>query len=218
VSNQDSFIDEVTEEVKRDRLYAMMRRYGWIPVVVVLGIVGGTAYREYNRATEQAAAEAFGDSVLAALEVADIPARISALGEIAATGADNKAVLEMLIAAEEGVEGDDAAAVARLQMVANDTNIPNVYRQIGSYKALSRASDVLTPEERKSGFEALAVAGQPLRVLAEEQLALIDIESGDTEAAMKRLQALIVDSEASAGLRRRATQLIVALGGSVEQG
>ncbi len=218
MSNQDSFIDEVTEEVKRDRLYGLMRRYGWIPVVVVLGIVGGTAYREYNRAAEQAAAESFGDSILTALEVEEIPARISALSEISTGDSDEKAVLEMLIAAEEGVDGDDAAAIARLQSVANDTTVPNIYRQIASYKALSRASDVLSLDERKAGFESLAVAGQPLRVLAEEQLALIEIESGDAEAAMKRLRALISDAEASAGLRRRATQLIVALGGSVDAG
>ena len=36
MSDTDSFIDEVTEEVKRDRLFAMMKRYGWIAVVIVL--------------------------------------------------------------------------------------------------------------------------------------------------------------------------------------
>ena len=36
VSNPESFIDEVNEEVRRDRLYQNIRRYGWIAVVVVL--------------------------------------------------------------------------------------------------------------------------------------------------------------------------------------
>jgi hypothetical protein len=44
VSNPDSFIDEVTEEVRRDRLFGLFRKYGWIGLVVILGIVGGTAW------------------------------------------------------------------------------------------------------------------------------------------------------------------------------
>lgn len=45
MSDTDSFIEEVTEEVRRDRLFGLMRRYGWIAVLAVLLLVGGTAYR-----------------------------------------------------------------------------------------------------------------------------------------------------------------------------
>ena len=41
MSNPDSFIDEVTEEVRRDRLFAIFRKYGWIGAVLVALIVGG---------------------------------------------------------------------------------------------------------------------------------------------------------------------------------
>ncbi|HBT00594.1 MAG TPA: hypothetical protein DEB47_12200, partial [Citreicella sp.] len=65
-------------------------------------------------------------------------------------------------------------------------------------------------------LEAMAVPGKPLRLLAEEQLALLDIEAGETEAAISRLQAIQNDAETTAGLRQRASQLIVALGGTPE--
>jgi hypothetical protein len=32
MSDTDSFIDEVTEEVRRDRMFFMLKRYGWIAV------------------------------------------------------------------------------------------------------------------------------------------------------------------------------------------
>lgn len=217
MSNPESFIEEVTEEVRRDRVFKLMKRYGWVGVLVVLGIVGGTAWREYQSATLAAESQAFGDGILAALENEDSAVRVSELENLPTSGSDAKAVLDMLIAAEQGNEGDDAAAIERLQAVANDANVPTIYRQIASYKALARGAEVLSIEDRQAGFEALAVAGQPLRLLAEEQLALIEIETGDKEAALTRLQALIVDSEVTAGLRRRASQLIVALGGAVEQ-
>ncbi len=217
MSNPESFIEEVTEEVRRDRVFKLMKRYGWVAVLVVLGIVGGTAWREYQNATQSAEAQAFGDGILTALETEDSAARVSALEGLTTSGPDAKAVLDMLIAAEQGSEGDDAAAIARLQAVSNDSNVPTIYRQIASYKALARSAEVLSVEERRIGFEALAIAGQPLRLLAEEQLALLEIEIGNKEAALTRLQALIVDSEVTTGLRRRASQLIVALGGAVEQ-
>ena len=42
MSNPDSFIDEVTEEVRRDRLFRLFRKYGWIGGVVVALIVACT--------------------------------------------------------------------------------------------------------------------------------------------------------------------------------
>mgnify|MGYP002067949300 CR=1 FL=1 len=36
MSNQDSFIDEVTEEVRRDKLYALYKKYGWIAALAVV--------------------------------------------------------------------------------------------------------------------------------------------------------------------------------------
>ena len=60
--------------------------------------------------------------------------------------------------------------------------------------------------------------GKPLRLLAEEQLALLDVEAGNTDDAIARLQRIIEDSETTAGLRQRASQLIVALGGELDAG
>jgi hypothetical protein len=81
---------------------------------------------------------------------------------------------------------------------------------------LTRPESPLGADERRVAFEAMAAPGAPLRLLAEEQLALIEIEAGDTEAALTRLNSILADSELTAGLRRRASQLIVALGGEIE--
>lgn len=75
-------------------------------------------------------------------------------------------------------------------------------------------SETQDADARRQGFEALAVPGVRMRLLAEEQLALIDIETGNPEAAITRFQSILDDAEATPGLQRRALQAMVALGGA----
>jgi hypothetical protein len=215
VSNSDSFIDEVTEEVRRDKLFALMRRYGWIAVLLVILLVGGAAWNEWRKAGEQAAAEQLGDAILAALDQDDPQERVTALDAIAAPTAGGRAVLNLLMANEQANAGDEAGARGNLDAISSDSEVPEIYRQIAAFKSLTRADGDISAEDRRLRFEALATPGSPVRLLAEEQLALIDIETGDTEAALARLQALLNDAEITSGLRLRATQLIVALGGTL---
>lgn len=58
MSNSDSFIDEVTEEVRREKTFGYIKRYGWIVGLAVVVVVGGAAWNEWNKAQAQAEAEA----------------------------------------------------------------------------------------------------------------------------------------------------------------
>ncbi|MEQ9477436.1 tetratricopeptide repeat protein [Marinovum algicola] len=216
MSQTDSFIEEVTEEVRRDRLFLLLKRYGWIGVLLVLLIVGGAAWREYSRAQEQAEAEALGDSMLAALETEEPEARIAALGEVAPGSAGGTALLALLTAAEQASAERKAAAAETLAAIAANGEVPQIYRDIAAFRMLLLQSDSREASERRTSFEALARAGSPLRLLAEEQIALIEVETGDTEAAIARFQSILADAEVTAGLRQRVSQVIVALGGELD--
>ncbi|TKA95741.1 hypothetical protein FAZ78_15205, partial [Cereibacter changlensis] len=67
--------------------------------------------------------------------------------------------------------------------------------------------------DRRALLDGIAAAGRPFRPLALEQMAYLSVEAGETEAAITQLRALTTDQEAPAGLRQRAQQMIVALGG-----
>lgn len=216
MSQSDSFIDEVTEEVRRDRLFRLMRRYGWIAVLIVLLIVGGAAWNEWTKARDRAAAEALGDAILAALDRPDPAAQAEALHAIDAQGAGAQAVVDLLAAAE-GQEEDPAAAARTLLALADRSDVTPIYRQIAAFKAATLPGSGLDDETRRSRLEGLALGGGVMRLLAEEQLAYFDIADGDRQAAIERLQAIVADAEATPGLRRRATQVIVALGGELTQ-
>lgn len=211
MSNTDSFIDEVTEEVRRDRLFALMRRYGWIAILAILLLVGGAAWNEWRKARERAAAEAFGDAVLAALARPEAEGRAASLDAVVAPDAGGAAVVALLAAAEHA-ETDPAEAAARFLALADRSDMPPVYQQIATLKAVALPGSGLDAETRRARLAPLAEGAGLLRLLAEEQLALIEIETGETGAALERLAALAMDAEATAALRRRVTQVIVALG------
>ncbi|MFD0857457.1 hypothetical protein [Roseovarius aquimarinus] len=212
MSNNDSFIEEVSEEVRRDRLFALMRRYGWIAILAVLLLVGGAAYNEWRKAQERAEAEALGDAMLAALETEDRSARVDALAAVDPAGPGSAAILQMMAAAE-ALESDPAGAAERLMSVAQMTDIPLIYRQIATLKAVMIPEGGMEDEARRARLEDLSLGEGVIRMLAEEQLAYLDIEAGNDAAAIERLNAISADAGATPGLRRRATQVIVALGG-----
>ncbi|AXT34399.1 hypothetical protein D1820_05100 [Phaeobacter sp. LSS9] len=216
MSDTDSFIDEVTEEVRRDRLFKMLKRYGWIGGIAVVLIVGGAALREYNRAQTEAASQALGDQMIAALDSDDSAARATALDAITAETTGGDTVLKLLQAGALADAGDRAAAVERLNAVARNGEMPLIYRHIATFKALGLQQESLPAADRRIQFEALAQPGAPLALLAQEQLALIDIEEDNTEAAITRLQEIIASAGVTSDLKDRASQVIVALGGALE--
>ena len=213
MSDTDSFISEVNEEVRRDRLFALMRRYGWIAALVIVLIVGGASYSEYRKAQARNQAEALGDSILSALAQDDSGARVDALTAVEAGSPTSSAVLGLSIAAQQVVNDDAAGAIETLNALAINNDVPEIYRQIAQFKSLTLQGDSTTADERRLAFEVLTQPGSPLRLLASEQMALIDIEDGDTAAAIERYQAILSDAELTSDLQQRALQVIVALGG-----
>lgn len=212
MSDTDSFIDEVSEEIRREKLFKTFRKYGWIGVALVVLVVGGTGYREYSRAAEKTASETFGSSVLEALQENDPSARVAQLDTITAPNASGGAMIAMLQAAELASDKDGAGAAAKLEAAAVSGDLDQMYRDILNFKRLTVDESGIDAGERRMGFEQLATPGNPLRLLAEEQLVLLDLTAGDSAAAVNRLSMILEDAELTQGLRQRAGQLMIALG------
>ncbi len=220
MANPDSFIDEVTEEVRRDRLFRAMRRYGWIAVVAVVAIVAAAVWREWDLAKRSAAAEAFGDAILDAVALDDPAARQAALAAIETEG-DARALRALVRAADLAADGDEAARTGvldELAAVAADPGISSQWRDLATLKRILLAGPALDAATRRAALDPIAAPGNPLRPLAQELLALAAIETGDIAAARALLEPLLADAEAPTGQRRRLGQILAALGPAGEGG
>jgi len=192
-----------------------MRRYGWIAILLVIVLVGGAAFREYRLATQNAEAQATGDAILSALQSPDQEARIAQLGEIEA-GGDVGALIAMLLAADDNDAGQAGRARAQLEQIAADPSLSPRISHLATLKLAMNAPPDASADDRLLALSAIAAPGAPYRLLAEEQMALVEVSDGRAEDAIARLQLVTQDIEVTSGLRQRAQDVIVALGGTPE--
>ncbi len=211
VSESESFIDEVSDEVRKDRLFKLFKKYGWILGLVVLAIVGGTAYNEWNKAQQETAARLSGDLMQAARKSGD--------AEALSTLATSDAPLSVLALLEQAnlleAAGDTSGAVQALRAITTDQTAPLMYTDLAWLKIVMLDGDNMAENERNSAYDRLTAPSGPYRLLAQEQLAMQYIRDGDIDAATKELAAILIDPSLTPGLRSRAQQLMVALGGDI---
>lgn len=213
MSDTDSFINEVTEEVQRDKLYGYVKRYGWLAALLIILIVGGAAWNEYRKASATSLAESTGDALLDALALDDLSERAAAISDVQG-GGSAAAVTALTTAAAQQEAGDVDAAAATLNALATNSEVPPIYSDLAAFKlALLDTGD---DDARRSTLEALAQPGAPFNLLALEQLALMDLEAGDRDSAISTLRSIIEDAGVTRGLRDRSQTLIVALGEELE--
>lgn len=209
MSETDSFIEEVSEEVRRDKLFKLFKKYGWILALVVVAIVGGTAYNEWDKAQKQAEARLTGDLMRTALAAKD-PAALAPLEN----NARASAVLARLADAKLRLDAEDTAgALAALHAVANDSAAPVIYTDLAWLKIVMLDGENMSENERNGAYDRLTAPDAPYRPLALEQRAMQYVRDGDQAAAKTDLALILAGQSASPALRNRAQQLIVALGG-----
>ena len=212
MSDTDSFLQEVSEELRRDKLYRNIRKYGWVAILLVIVVVGAATYREYQKSLAETEAELFGTSIIDALNEKNEADRILKLQKINPPGENAKAIVAMLLSAE--ATGNESATfkMSTLSNVTNSLSIDTQYRDLLNFKILLGSSEIMGLDERMKSFEGLSKPGNPFRLLAEEQMALIELELGNNDNAIEIISQILLDAELTAGLRNRATQMLIALG------
>ena len=211
----DSFISEVSEEVRRERLYSFLRRWGWLIAGAILLVVLAAAANEWRKARAAAAAEEAGDGLRAAFLEADPAARAERLAALAAEAPATAPLARIAAAGSLHEAGDTAGAGAALGELAADPSAPQLYRDLAALQRVMLLGATLATSERLATLETLTAPGAPFRTLALEQRALAHLDAGDNARAQADLVAVLTDPAAPQGVQARAQQLLTATGGGL---
>ncbi|MTD99895.1 tetratricopeptide repeat protein [Paracoccus sp. YIM 132242] len=208
-NGNDNFIDEVFDDLRRERLFRLFRRWGWVAGLVILGIVAGVIWREYSQSRAETQARAWGDAILAA-EGSDDPAAIMAVDP---QGAESRRILTALLAASEWSEnGNVDAAAEALRDVAGDQAAGTVLHDLAELKLVMLQGDAMDPAQRDEILSRLSRTGAPFELLALEQKAIALVGAGRPDDAVTLIRQIQQKDGLSQALRLRLSEMMIALG------
>jgi hypothetical protein len=214
-SADDSLIREVDEDLRRERLAQLWKRYGsWLisaAVALVLVVAGFEGWRSYQRSAREAAGRDF-QQAEQRLE-GDRAAAAEGFAAVARDGTAGYALLARLREAEaRAVLGDAAAArqiYGAIAASADDAIGRDLSTLLDVMTVLARPDSVIAdPQALSARLEPLSHADGPWRFSAREMMAMLALEAGDPVKARELLDALRTDGSAPGDLRARADEMV----------
>ncbi len=205
----DSFISEVSEELRRDRMNRAFRRYGPFMAGAVILLVAASAGYEYWRYETRTATRASG-GILASAARSDEPAEAFATASKTLTG--GPAIVADLAAATAYMqEGKADAALPLYKNVEDAEGVEPLYRQLATLRAIMAQIGAAPADELLNELTPLTQTDAPFAPLALEIEAGLRLEKGDFEGARASLTAAQADPRTSAGQRQRMESLLNSL-------
>lgn len=215
-SLEDAFLREVDEEVRRDQLSGLWKRWGTLIITLVVALLAGLAGWLWWQDQQEKAAGASGEQLVQAIDkmgVGDNEAARPLLEELVKGGKGGyPALARFMQAADQAAVGEDDKAAATLEALAGDAGIAQPLRDAALLKFVRLRFDALEPADVIARLKPLAVPGNPWFGIAAEMSALAHLKAGTPEQAKPLLIAMAKDEALPQSLRNRATQLALTLG------
>lgn len=215
----ETFIREVDEELRRDQLKALWKRFAPLIIGVCVLIVAITAgYRGYMWWEERRAAQA-GDRFMAALSEIESGKREEGEKALAAIAVDGgggyPALARLRLAGEKAGAGAKADAISAYDAVAADKSVPAPLRDLALVRAALLALDTGDVAGVKSRVEPLDQSGNAWRHAAREVIGMADYQSGDLKAAREAFEAIQQDAETPQDIWLRSSLMISLIDGQL---
>ena len=212
----DNFVDEVEEELKRDRQLELWRKYGKFAVAaalaVVIAVAGVIGWRQVQTNRQIEAGLLYGDALDLAQrgKTADALAAFRALAQKGAAGyADLARFQEAALLARQG---NEAAAAKAYDAIAKDAAVDPLFRNLALIFYALAVADRTDAAELEARLKPLTEKTSPWRFSASEITALLARRRGDVARAREIYKSLAEDPAAPAGVRARAAEFLAILG------
>jgi len=205
------FINEVEEELRKDKYNQLLRKFGPYIVAVIIAVVAATGfyeYRDYTTSQTAKAASAAYESAGKIEKTGDIQGAIAKFTSLASVAPDGYAGLSLTRAAGLKVQlGDMNGAVALFDQAA-ERFVKPIHKDLASLKSAYILLDLGRYDDVQARVGALAVDGAPYADLAKELLAHAALQSGDIATARTGFTYLSNAPGVANGVQVRAAQAL----------
>ena len=214
--HNETFLREVDENLRRDRMHEFGKRYGgWVvgAVVLFLALSGGFIYWKHLREQRsQEQVERFAQTIRD-IGTGNMAAAPQQLDEI--SGSSSKAVRATALFTRAALalqQSDVKLAIAKYREIAEDDSLPAPYRDAGLIRQTALEFDSLQPQQVITRLQPLTKPGDPWFGSAGEMTAIAHLKQGQRAQAGQLFAAIAKDTGVPDSMRERAVQLAGTLG------
>ena len=214
--DNETFYREVDEELRRDQLLGYWKRYGKLMilgVILFIAAIGGAIWWLNQRELKTGDR---GETLVTAFE--DVAAGKNSvaqtkLDQLSKSGVEGFRVASILTQADMASDANQPdKAVGLFRQVADDSALPQPYRDLATVRMTALQFDKLPPQQVVSRLKPLAVAGAPWFGSAGEMVAIAYIKLNRPQDAGKLFAAIVKDKKVPESIRSRAEQMASSLG------
>lgn len=217
-NQEDGFLREVEEELRRERLEKIWKQYGTYIIVAALLIVVGVAGYKYVESSRLAAAQKTGARYQEALALVEDGKEGSAAKEfetIASEGGKGyQALAQLQLAGALLKEGKSEDALAAYQKLADNGSADKMLSQYAALQVASLRLGKADFTEMQNRLNPLIGDESPWRYSARELLGLAAFKAGKNDEARNLLTPLLVDQKAPRSITDRVQIVLAELAGS----
>ena len=212
----DGFIREVDEELQRDRMAMLWKRFGPLIIAlasfVVLATAGKVAWDAWQaRQLEQrGAAFAQAEATLNGNDPIAAAAEFAALAGV--QKGDSSAIARLREVEAKIASNDAASAVTILEQLAATDDIDPVFRDFAAVAAAQRSVSEGQPDNARNLLATRVEPDSPFHHSARELTAIAALLAGNVSDATELLLELQADTLTPADLRQRVQELLALLG------
>jgi hypothetical protein len=214
-NDTDSFVQEVDETLRQERLMTMLKRYGpWLAgaFAVFLAVIGGWQFWTHH-STNQSRAQA--DEYAAArtlLQQGDVDRARAAFEQLTTEGPGAyRTMATMDLAAILAQQGDLQAALAKFDAAAEMADDP-IMRETAQLRAAYIAADTQDFQALQTRLQPLIASESRISYLARELLAIEAWEAGNLDLARTEMENLSLALNAPEVVRQRAQIALAVIG------
>lgn len=214
--NNEAFLREVDEELRRDQAVALWRRWGRIAIVAVVVALAAFGAFLFWQHRQNVAAEKEGEKLQTAydyLAAQDTAGAAKPLAELAASKREGYRTLAAFTQADLLlVKNDLKGAAQKFGTIAGDTAVAQPFRDLALIRQTSAEFDTLAPATVVTRLKSLVVPGNPWLGSAGELVAAAYLRQGRRDLAGQTFAMIARDEGVPPSLRQRAVQMSSAMG------